>query len=308
VLASSADCIKVLDLDSKLLFMNEGGKAVMELHDFESVRGRSWPALWTGEGHQAATAAVAAAARGIAGRFEGYAETFKGNRKYWDVQVTPIIGLDGTPDRILAVSRDISALKQVEEQRIELMQELSHRMKNSLALVKSIVSQTFRHTEDVAEAQQSITDRLLALANAQDILMASEWSASGIRRIVDAALAPHRDNENQFDVSGPDVVLSQQQGLGLSLALHELATNATKYGALAQPTGRVTINWTVSPEEDFEFTWRETGGPAVTPPTRRGFGSRMIERVLAAHFSASTDLRFDPAGISFKLQGKTSLA
>jgi PAS domain S-box-containing protein len=308
VLASSADCIKVLDLDSKLLFMNEGGKAVMELDDFDSVRGCAWPAFWTDEGNLAAKAAVADAARGISGRFEGYAETFKGKRKYWDVQVTPIIGQDGNPDRILAVSRDISALKLVEEQRIELMQELSHRMKNSLSLVKSIVSQTFRHTEDVAEAQQSITDRILALANAQDILMASEWSSSGIRRIVDAALAPHRDTGEQFEANGPDVELSQQQGLGLSMALHELATNAVKYGALAQPTGRVTISWSVTASGDFEFVWRESGGPAVMPPTRRGFGSKMIDRVLAAHFNGTTDLRFDPAGISFTLQGKMSPA
>jgi PAS domain S-box-containing protein len=305
VLESSPDCIKVMDLDAKLVFMNEGGKIVMEIDDFETVRGCSWTSFWKDEGNLAAKAAVADAARGIAGRFEGYADTLKGTTKYWDVQVTPIVGQDGNPDRILAVSRDISALKKSEEQRIELMHELAHRMKNSLSLVTSIISQTFRHTDNLVDAQHAISQRMSALSKAQDILIASQWAKADIHKIVDSALAPHRDDVDQFEISGSDVELSQEQGLGLSLALHELATNAAKYGALAVPTGRVSIAWTVSPSGEFGFTWRESGGGTVTPPTRRGFGSRMIERMLAAHFNGTTNLDFDPAGVNFRLTGQT---
>ena len=122
VLASSGDCIKVLDLDAKLVYMSEGGQTVMEIDDFAAVRGCPWPDFWEDEGNVSAVAAIAAARAGRAGHFQNFANTFKGRRRFWDVQVTPILGRDGLPERLLAVSRDITSTKEA-ERRLALSQE-----------------------------------------------------------------------------------------------------------------------------------------------------------------------------------------
>lgn len=303
ILNSSSDCIKVLDIDARLIFMSEGGQRVMEVADFGAIKGCPWPDFWKQDGNLAAREAVAAAAKGIAGSFQGYAETMAGNRKYWDVQVAPIFGADGKPERILAVSRDISALKNAEIQRGELIQEMSHRQKNSLAIVQAIVAQSFRQAKTIEQGRDAIAGRIAALAAAQDVLTATEWATSNIAQVIDAALAPHRDGSDRFVLNGPAVELSQQQALGLSLAMHELATNAAKYGALSSERGRVEIAWAVGPGRAFQLSWTEHGGPPVVQPERRGFGSRLVERMVAPYFQGTTELQFRPEGVAFRLDG-----
>jgi PAS domain S-box-containing protein len=306
VLASSNDCIKVLDLEANLIFMNEGGERIMEVSDFNAIKGCPWPDFWKGEGHETARAAVASAKAGTAANFQGFADTFAGTPRYWDVQVTPILGSDGRPSRILSVSRDISRLKHVEQQRAELIVEMAHRLKNSLTIVQAIVSQTFRQAKTTAEAQEAIGGRLLALAGAQDILTASPVTTVEIHRVVEGALAPHRTGQGRFHITGPDLDLTGQQALGLSLALHELGTNAIKYGALSNDAGRVEIAWSHAGGEVFAFSWTETGGPPVKPPVRTGFGSRLVEKMVAPYFQGKSVLAFDPGGVTFRLTGTLS--
>jgi PAS domain S-box-containing protein len=303
IIESSRDCVKVLDLDGALVYMSEGGRQVMEVDDFEPIRGCPWPDFWEDQGNIDAKTAVANAKKGVSGRFEGYADTLRGNSRYWDVQVTPIFGKDGKTERILAVSRDISALKDSELQRADLMREMSHRLKNSLTLVQAIVSQTFQHATSMDTARDAVAGRISALGRSQDVLIKTESASANIKKLIDVVLAPHRGDENRFHLSGPDVTLSQKQALGLSLALHELATNATKYGALSSAGGRVNIDWTLSPDHTFDLCWMESGGPAVDAPTRKGFGSRLIERMVAAYFNGETALTFGPSGVVFKLTG-----
>ncbi|GJE79532.1 PAS domain-containing sensor histidine kinase [Methylorubrum thiocyanatum] len=302
VLAASNDCIKVLDLDAKLAFMSEGGQRVMEVSDFNAVVGCPWPNFWEGEGNVAAKEAIAAAQAGVARGFQGYADTMKGNRRYWDVQVSPIMGTDGKPERILSISRDITDLKAAEEARAVLAQELAHRMKNSMAMVQAIVTQTLRQARSMDEARAAVGQRLSALGRAQDILTRSNFTEADIHDVVEAAIAPHRVAEDRIVWAGPHLVLTSQQALGLSLATHELATNAAKYGALANETGRVSMTWRVE-DGAFAFDWIETGGPPVTPPAGRGFGSKLIERIVASYFDGEGRLDFDPAGIRFRLTG-----
>jgi PAS domain S-box-containing protein len=304
IMQSSGDCIKVLDLKGNLTFMSEGGMKLMEIDDFESVNGCPWPNFWQQEGNLAARIAIDEASKGIVGSFQGYADTQKGNSRYWDVQVTPIFDQDGKPERILAVSRDISSIKKSELLRVELNQEMAHRLKNTLAMVQAIVRQTFRQAETVEEGRDAILGRIVALARAQDILTATEWSNANINSVIASALAPHKSAEERFAIDGPDVELSQQQSLGLSLLLHELATNAAKYGALRNAEGRVHINWSVAPDSAFSFRWVETGGPTVATTRRKGFGSRLIERMVAPYFNGDATLSLDPMGARFHLNGQ----
>lgn len=182
----------------------------------------------------------------------------------------------------------------------DIVREMSHRMKNTLAMVQAIVSQTFRQVESIEEGRTAIAARLTALARAQDVLVRPDADEVDIRDVVESALGPHRTGEGRFAIEGPVVTLGAQQALGLSLGLHELATNAAKYGALSNADGRVSIVWSDRP---FRFEWRETDGPIVAPPSRTGFGSRLIERIVASYFDGKAQLSFDPAGVAFSLDG-----
>lgn len=585
VLGSSADCIKVLDLDARLTFMNEGGMETMEVSDFNAIRGCPWPDFWRDRGHADAVAAIETARAGGVGHFQGQAETFLGTPKWWDVQVTPILGADGKPDKLLSVSRDITGPKTVEAElaasearwrglftgmqegfflaellrdaagravdyrfleinpafarqsglpadvagrtirglvpdidqalidryarvvetgepilfevgvpglgrdfevranrerderfrclflditdrkrserrrtamtelgdrlrdvgdktdivrvaaeitghilglshcgygqvdpqketilvagewtapgrdnlaglhhfraygsyiaclkagedvvipdvthdprtaadatalvgiggrallnlpvtehgcfvglfyalrpeaypwspddigfartvadrtraaiaRIEaeerqhlLNQELSHRLKNTLALVQSIASQTLRNAGDMGEAREALDARLVALGKAHDILLRGRGDGASLTIIVTEALALHQDRADRFAFGGPDLPVGPSAALALGLILHELATNATKYGALSRPGGQVHLTWAIRDTDGtaaFQLVWTERGGPPVTPPSRTGFGSRLIQRGLS---SGTVESDYRPSGL-----------
>lgn len=303
VLAASNDCIKVLNLEGDLTFMSEGGRRVMEVSDFNELRGCPWPSFWEGPSNADATSAVAEAREGRNARFQGPANTAKGNPRWWDVQVTPIPGPDGKPARLLSVSRDITQLKQAEEQQRLLALELNHRIKNVLAMVQAIASQTFRASADPIEARNAFLDRLSALGSAQDLLTQATLTGARMADIVADSFRPH-GREAQVTASGPEVDLSPRCALAMSLALHELTTNAIKYGSLSAEGGRVEVVWTLTPGPGgpvFTLSWTERGGPPVTPPTRTGFGSGMIQRALSGYVGGTTTLAYEPTGVVFTL-------
>ncbi|GLK54880.1 PAS domain S-box-containing protein [Methylopila capsulata] len=296
VLAASDDCIKIIDLDGRLVFMSEGGQRVMEVEDFSKLAGCNWPDMWTGGGNDHARAAIAAAQAGRSYRFQEIANTAKGNSRHWDVQVSPIIGRDGRPESILSVSRDITALKDSEERHKLLAAELNHRIKNLLTLVQAIVGQTLRAGGDAARAfHAQISERLVALAKAQDSLMKTTSAEADLDALARSVLMPH-GLEERVRVEGPPVRLADRAAMAFALAVHELATNATKYGALSTESGRVEITWRF---EDglLRFEWRESGGPPVSPPTRRGFGSHVIERALSGYLSGEAKIDYRPEGV-----------
>lgn len=296
VLAASDDCIKIIDLEGRLVFMSEGGQRVMEIDDFNALAGCNWPDLWTGAGNLHAKAAIAAAADGRSYRFQEIANTGKGNPRHWDVQVSPIIGPDGRPESILSVSRDITALKASEERHKLLAAELNHRIKNLLTLVQAIVGQTLRAGGDVAQAfHAQISERLVALAKAQDSLMKTTSAEADLDALVRSVLKPHGLGE-RVRVDGPPVRLADRAAMAFALAVHELATNAVKYGALSADGGRVDLSWRFA-DGLLHFEWREVGGPEVSPPTRRGFGSHVIERALSGYLSGETKIAYRPEGV-----------
>ena len=589
VLASSADCIKVLDLDANLTFMSEGGMRVMEVSDFNAVKGCPWPNFWLGAGNADAKAAVWAALAGGTGHFQGPANTFKGTPRWWDVQVTPILGPDGRPERLLAVSRDITVQKaseqrlgdsekrwrglfegmqegffsgeiirdeeghpvdyrfveinpafaaqsglpvetvgrtvreaipgipdwpietyaqvvdtgtpevfeigvpelgrtfevrayreaeqrfaamfidvserkradarraalaelgdrlrntsdkaaiarvaseilgrtlglshagygavdhdretviveqgwmapglpsiggvhgfrdygtyienlknghaviindvtgdprtasdadslatlhvrsllnlplmehgrfvallfavkdepyawkpeeisfanniadrtraamariEAEEQQRLLNHELSHRMKNLLAMVQSIATQTMRNAPDMETAKNVLAGRLIALGKAHDLLMGGALTNTRMEPVIRGALDVHGDGRDRFRITGPNIDIGPDRALSLALMLHELATNAAKYGALTTENGYVDLRWEIGEnggEPQLRLTWTEVGGPAVTPPKRKGFGSRFIERGLVAQVGGELALAYPASGVT----------
>ncbi|UUR07778.1 PAS domain-containing protein [Sphingomonas glaciei] len=307
VLRGSTDCIKVLDLDGRLTFMSEGGQKVMEVDDFAAIADCPWPDFWEAEGNQRARDAIAAARSGKSAKFIGAANTAKGTPKWWDVSVAPIFGPDGKPARILSVSRDTTELVAAQEQQRLLNAELGHRLKNVLTMVQAIASQTFRRAQSVEEVAEAFAARLTAFGKATDVLTATSWNEASLKDIVASGLSATQGFAERIDIEGGDVTVPGPAALALTLALHELATNACKYGALSNPDGRVAIHWDESGGQPgskrFRFKWKETGGPPVSAPQKRGFGSRMIERSLQSYFAGHASLRFDPAGVEFSIDG-----
>ncbi|MCJ8144624.1 sensor histidine kinase [Ancylobacter sp. A5.8] len=202
-------------------------------------------------------------------------------------------------DTVIETTGKIDALRSVEL----LNSELQHRIKNMLAMIVGIANQTFRNAEDKDNAHHMLIGRLQALDNAQSILVNSRWQAAPIHHVVAEALRPH-DVDGRLTIEGPALHLSARQSLALSLALHELATNAVKYGALSTPSGAVRLSWnagTPGTEQLFRLHWEEKDGPLVQPPQRRGFGSRLVERALSADFGGQVEVSYDPAGVRVEL-------
>ena len=201
----------------------------------------------------------------------------------------------------LAATFDEMARKRrhAEEQQRILLRELNHRMKNSFAAVRSIAAQTLSHAEDQEAFQRAFDGRLAALSRASTLLTAGSWQVTDLRSLVEATLEPFRTDGN-LRLRGPHVTLPSEATLTLGLVLHELATNAAKYGAFSAPEGRVEIAWAVHGEADAQrliLDWTEHGGPPTSEPERRGFGRSLIERSVAYELDGSAELTFTPAGV-----------
>jgi len=211
---------------------------------------------------------------------ESAEQDLAGNRKYFDNSMTGIVE-DGVLRRLWGIQRDITERKQAEEQRTLLIHELNHRVKNTLATVQSLATQTLRTAPTMREAKDALEGRLIALARAHDVLTRESWEGAELREIVVETLAPYSvRGEDRLRMRGPEVRLSPRMALALSMALQELATNAVKYGALSNATGTVDIVWDVKaaqPADVLLLRWEERDGPIVQAPTRRGFGSRLVE-------------------------------
>ncbi|MDB5570200.1 MAG: signal transduction histidine kinase, partial [Hyphomicrobiales bacterium] len=225
----------------------------------------------------------------------------------WDDQVRWLLlrgeidyGDGSHPPDVFGVALDITERKRAEEHLMMLNHELNHRVKNSLATVQAIALQTLRDSETLAQARKAFTSRLVALAKAHDLLTNSNWGGADLSDVVAGIVEAHEGERPRFAVSGPTISLPPKLALSLSMALHELATNAVKYGALSNDSGCVEITWSIAAEEDgrrLHLRWRESGGPPVGPPTRKGFGSRLIERSLAAEVSGVAHIAYEPSGV-----------
>ena len=203
---------------------------------------------------------------------------------------------------LMKIMRDETPARLAEEQRTLLLNELNHRIKNTLATVQSVTEQTLRARKVEPGVRQDLTSRLMALSHAHDVLVRENWAGADLETIVRAALAPYAQPDvRAFNVEGPPIRLSPQQAVVMALALHELATNAVKHGALRAPSGTVTVTWNESHDSQggrhMTLMWKESGGPLVEPPRRTGFGSRLIARTFGQDSGGSASVHYEPDGL-----------
>ncbi|WP_108396700.1 sensor histidine kinase [Devosia submarina] len=298
--ARSRDCIKVLDLEGNLLFMNEGGRRLMEVTNFEPLRHLPWARLWP-EPNPGAMEALAAAQGGSIGRFSMARDSFAGNWRFWDVEVSPLVGQDGSPQRLLAISRDITEHHRAQQALHSLSSEHNHRSKNQMAVVQSIVNQTLRGTYSPDTAKKMIAARLDVLARTYDLLMHSPGERVPMRALVETGT--HMLDQRRVSLEGPELVLGPKAALSLALILHELSINAATHGCFSVPHGRIEIVWRLAEmdgEPAIELVFTESGGPAVTHPATRGFGTRLVQGGLSGTASRAW-LDFEPGGLRFRL-------
>ncbi|QPC90548.1 sensor histidine kinase [Mesorhizobium sp. INR15] len=207
---------------------------------------------------------------------------------------------DGKPTLIFGVNYDISERKLGDERQRLLLRELNHRVKNTLATVQALATQTVRHARQPSEFLEAFGARLQALGIAHNLLSDREWRGIGIRELVQIEVKPFDTEQPRITVSGADLLLSPDQAVGFGLILHELASNALQYGSLSAASGKVDLDWkTLGKKGDqrLVLTWRESGGPPVAPPERHGFGSILIRRSLAKVLSSEVTHEFRPEGV-----------
>jgi two-component sensor histidine kinase len=180
-----------------------------------------------------------------------------------------------------------------------LIDELNHRVNNTLATVQSIASQTLRATADAVTARDAFQARITALSKAHGMLSDRQWHDTEIGRLVCQELSAYGDT--QVSYGGPTLVVNSKSTIALALLLHELATNAVKHGALSVPTGQLFVSWQEDEADNLVLEWREAGGPAVGEPARRGFGSRLLDTVVTGELGGQLDLRYEPAGLMARL-------
>lgn len=208
----------------------------------------------------------------------------------------------GEPDHFISVIEDISSRKKAEERLAVVMNELNHRVKNSLATIQSVVTRAARVPGSKRGFVQAVIGRIHAMSSAHDLLVRSQWQGAALSDLLEEELRPYGLHRVRID--GPDLWLIPNAALGVCLMVHELATNAAKYGALSRDEGHVSIVWTVADvngERLLRFSWVERGGPAVAPPSTRGFGSEIIEQFAAKELDGTASSRFDAEGVRVSL-------
>ncbi|WP_435418588.1 CHASE domain-containing protein [Parerythrobacter aurantius] len=198
-------------------------------------------------------------------------------------------------------NEDMAAIEYYSEQnaiRISLTRELNHRVKNTLANVLSIIALTKRRSEDLDSFAASLDGRIRALSATHDLLTQSEWGATPLREVVEAEMAPYaKGDERMLELDGPNVELAPNDALSFGLAIHELATNAAKYGALSAAGGRVSVKWAREGEDKVRVEWHEQGGPPVPETRHRGFGTELVEKIVAHELRHPVDLQFERSGV-----------
>jgi PAS domain S-box-containing protein len=233
---------------------------------------------------------------------EAIAERPDGTRVPFIPYPTPLHDGDGNLVGAINMLVDITERKLAENRQKVLIDELNHRVKNTLATVQALAGQTARHSDGLDDFSQRFEARLLALSRAHDLLTRRHWEGASLNALVHEVLSAMTDSAaQQIEIDGPDVDLDARSALSVTMAVNELATNAIKYGALSSEAGRLSVTWRVEEELDVRprllLEWHERGGPHVSPPTRRGTGSRLMERAIVRDLGGQLDLAFEPLGV-----------
>lgn len=293
--------VGVLSLDGRLLEANEPAVAASGLRRDQLIGVPFWDCYWWSfdpATQQRLKDAVAAAARGERVRYDAEIR-IRGDQRIWiDFQIVPLRDKAGNVVELIPSGVDITERKLAESQKELLIKELAHRVKNTLATIQSMTRQTIRFTGTPDEFRASFNARLRSIAASHDLLVASEHQAVALAALIRGQVEPYASEDGRLSLSGDDILLPGELAHKLGLVLHELATNASKYGALSATGGTVEIAWRVErlPERTLRLEWRERGGPRVEQPTRQGFGTRLIERSFSAEGDEAA-IRYEPEGV-----------
>lgn len=300
IVASSDDAIVSKDIDGVITSWNEGAQRLLG-YTADEIVGRSIMTLVPEDRHGEEREILARIGRGEhIKHYETVRQRKDGSGVWVSLTISPIKDAAGKVVGASKIARDMTERRRADEHRKTLMGELNHRVKNTMAVIQSIASQTLGHASSLEEARDAFGSRLVNLAKAHDVLTRESWQGAELAEVVSDTVKPHAGGENRFRIEGPGVRLAPSAALAISMAVHELATNAAKYGALSSKEGRVLIEWEIAGEgadRALSLRWKESDGPPVAKPKRKGFGSRLIERALAAELGAEVRVDYDSSGV-----------
>jgi PAS domain S-box-containing protein len=291
------------DNEGNLTFYND---AAVEFAGKTPELGQKWCVTWRltyGDGkpmpHEDCPMATTLKEKRPVRDAEAIAERPDGTRRWFVPYPTPIMNSDGEMTGAINMLGDITQRKEAERQQKILIDELNHRVKNSLATVQSIVRQTAANAERVEDYRDMLEARVLAMSRAHDQLSRRQWAAADLHEIAFEGLAAYR-NRGNVAIEGEPAAIPPRAALLLSMVVHELATNAAKYGALSSAEGRVDLRWRVAANGKgpiLHMDWIESGGPKVQPPERRGFGTRFVENGIRLQCGGKSTIDFAPDGV-----------
>ena len=284
ILDSATDyAVITMNIDGCVTSWNSGAQQVLGYAEAE-ILGRSGEIVFTSE-DRASGRFTQELCRAIeAGRAvnERWHLRRDGTRFWASGMMMPLLDADGQPQGFLNILRDRTEARAEVERRELLMAEMNHRIKNTFSIVQAVASQTQRHVATVGEFQATFRDRLMALARSHDVLIRADWQDAPLREVIESAAEAYSGEPARITLEGTSVLLSSNLAVTVSLAFHELFTNAAKHGALSVPEGRVDVTWTIVPARKganrVDIAWRERDGPRVERPKRRGFGSQLLEK------------------------------
>ena len=300
IVKSSEDAILSTDIDGIITSWNRGAELLLG-YAADEIVGKSFTMLLPTSRQDDEVKIIERIRLGEHIDHSETARLHKDGREIWvSLSASPLRNAAGDVIGVSKIIRNITLRRLADEHRNILVGELNHRAKNSLAMVQAIAAQTLKGAVSLEDAKLAFELRLGAMARGHDLLTSGNWAGTDLESVAKAAVEPHRGGENRLYVKGPFVSLTPATALTFTMALHELCTNAIKYGALSFPTGIVTIEWQVKEGNDqsiLHLQWTEKGGPTVTLPTRKGFGSRLVEKALAMELSGEVRINYEPSGV-----------
>jgi PAS domain S-box-containing protein len=300
------------DAEGRITFYN---KAAVELSGREPILGSdqwcvTWKLYWpdgTPMPHNECPMAVSLRENRPVRGTEAVAERPDGSRVPFAPYPMPLRDEDGRLVGAINMLVDITDRKDAEARQKVLIDELNHRVKNSLATVQSLAAQTAKHSENLQDFATKFEARVISLARAHDLLTKRSWISAPLESLLQDIVAPYGSGQDRLRIGGPKLDLNARTALSLTMVLNELVTNAAKYGSLSAPSGTLSVQWEINSEGMLVIEWLEQGGPSVSVPSRRGFGTRLIERCVERDLDGSLDLRFVETGVRCRMTMPLSL-
>ena len=306
IVASSGDAILSVGLDGEVLSWNPGAERLFG-YKAEEIIGKQKSLIIPKELLKEAIEQLKLAQHGERVRTETQRLRKDGSRIDVSLDLAPIGDKQGTIIGMSTIAHDITEKKLAEKHQRFLMRELTHRSKNLLAVINAMARQTVRSADNLADFEKRFSSRIQGLAASHDLLVNQDWAAASLRELVSKHIQIFAENvDSRLELSGPEVYVGVEAAQTIGLALHELATNSVKYGALSRPGGKIIVHWSFENMADggkgLRVSWQERGGPPVLKPTRTGFGQIVTERMVAQSLNGDVTMDYAPAGLIWILK------